>query len=101
MKIDAIAVYYVTKYALTKGVLEVKGSDASVYVSDGGARYLDVRTKSGQQALWVPERDFFTDLESAAMRVHQMIENKLRSLERSMRKLQTLSKECRKPVPFP
>lgn len=70
--------YYITKYALTEGILEVDENETEIFEG-----YL----KTKFYGLFVPARDWFTSLADAEIRVQQMVEAKLRSLEKSKKKL--------------
>lgn len=73
--------YYVTKYALTEGILKVEEADAEV--ADG---YLYVG-ESRSLRMQVAKKDWFTGLEEAEQRVARLVEKKLRSIEKATKKL--------------
>lgn len=83
--------YYVTKYALTEGIIVLKPGEGSL---GDDARYLYyggrwnpgyIPTLSTQ----VKAIDFFASLDDAKRRVAQLVEKKLKTLDRQVRKLQT------------
>lgn len=76
--------YYVTKYALSDGIWLVKAEDG--HESEG---YLYVG-ELGHSPIQVKKSDWFTTPEAAHKRVQQLVEAKLRSLERSTNKLKHL-----------
>lgn len=76
--------YYVTKYALTEGILVVPENLG--HVSNG---YLYVEQERTTLCLQVGKRDWFTSLEEAQVRVRQLVQAKIASLEIQLAKLRS------------
>lgn len=75
--------WYVTKYALTKGILAIPRSDAGVV----GGRYLSVK-RGHWNGLWTTE---FTDTEPDAKRMAEdMCERKVRAMRKQIGKIETM-----------
>jgi len=70
--------HYVTKWALTQGILRVVDGE-----EDGG--YLTSGT--GAWKLFVPKRDYFTSLAEAEQRVEQMKKKRRSALGKALKKL--------------
>lgn len=81
--------YYVTKYALTKGIIEVKGAQI---------------TESGSltKGVWfyINKGDFFETAEAAQERAKEMANNKLNSLNKQIGKLNDLIFKGARVRPF-
>jgi len=76
---------YVTKYALTRGVLKVEARTTSI----GGL--MAYRSADGMLTTYVHPKDYEV-LETAAMiKGRRMIESKIRSLKRQIEKLDTMA----------
>lgn len=87
--------YYITKYALTQGIIEAKDEDTEMS-GDGKYLYLGRIQFMGTQC--VPG-EFFRTLEEAKFKVDQMIEAKRRSVEKQLKKLESLSTNI-KIIPY-
>src|SRR3990167_3054555 len=72
--------YYVTEYALTEGIWEIKPGRA--YLADDG-RYLYLG-EPGFSPIQIPITDFFTRLEDARTRVEQLADAKVASLKKQL-----------------
>lgn len=78
--------YYVTKYALTQGILAVKDDDAELSDAD----YLYLTPKDGGLKVQVAKKDWFRDRAEAIARVQDLVDAKMRSLDRSLAALKKL-----------
>ena len=81
--------YYVTKYALTKGIIEVSGE---VLSGDGNGGYLYLRAvwpgaPNGVARFYAP--DWHERLDEAQARADQMVERRISSLNRQIEKLKS------------
>lgn len=76
--------YYVTKYALTRGILAVKDDEAE---ESNGYLYVGQR---GHMRTQIGKRDWFRDRAEAMARVQDMVDARLRSLDRSLAALKKL-----------
>ena len=75
--------YYVTKYALTQGIIVVKAPHARV--GEGG--YLYFKPRRAARYAQVHRNDWFTDLESAKRRAEELRKKKAASLRRQAKKI--------------
>ena len=72
--------YYITKWALTKGILTVEDPDFfEGYLTD-------------HRGLFVGDKDYFDNLDAAQARVKSLAEAKLRTLEKSTKKMKAMEK---------
>lgn len=75
--------YYITKYALTTGIIEVPHDLGEV--DDG---YLSYKPADGYR-VQVGKKDWFTDLAKALIHVGHMREARIKSLQKQIHKLTT------------
>jgi hypothetical protein len=93
--------YYVTKYALTAGIIEVPDGSAKVIKKDKtGTEYLSCHWTPGDVGMFLLKSEFFTDLEAAKKDVKDRIESKLRSIEKQRVALQAALEADVKIEPF-
>ncbi len=88
--------YYITKYALTRGIIKVPRDKARIAKGDGKdpTKYL---TSKGARMMvkgyfWVGPKDWHETLEEAHVHVERMKERKRSSLEGSLKKLKGMTK---------
>lgn len=89
--------YYVTRYALTQGIWEIPPE--RVEPSDDG-NYFYIRTSGS--SLWslpiqIKKQDVFTDIEGANARVREMVETKMKSLNKALAKMKSFSPAVIRP----
>lgn len=80
--------FYITKYALTRGILKVKGTFV-----DGGGTYRDDYARistpiASRNCFWYP--DYYLTLEGAITRAETLKRNKIASLKRQLKKIQNI-----------
>lgn len=79
--------YYITKYALTTGIMAV---EAGLVVNDLKGKYITVHTKDGPSyGQTFSKSEWFTTLEEAQNRVEQKKEARLRQLRKAEKALKT------------
>jgi hypothetical protein len=85
--------YWITKYALTTGILEVSSSEAE----ECGSGMLRVRRPKDyfDQYMHGEGRDWHKSLESAVSRAETMRKSKIASLQKSIAKMTALSFEVK------
>lgn len=83
--------YYVTKYALTKGILEFSEENSELCTHRG-----HTSLKSG--FFWIDSNDFSTDLEVAKRRADELRKRKIASLKKQITKLDSVSEFTIKKV---
>jgi hypothetical protein len=74
--------YYVTKYALTEGILAFDAKDCEVCIIGEGA-YLSVNG----HGLWISKTEWFTDLDLAQAHAQAQAGKKVRSLAKQLAKV--------------
>ena len=72
---------WITKYALTKGILEAESSESSEFRTG---------RKVKVQGQWFYDNDYHVTLKDAQEHAEKMRHNKIASLERSLKKLKNL-----------
>jgi len=77
-------VYYVTKYALTRGILKVKGE-----AEDGRLSYEDRGGHNGRST--AHSNEFFPTLEEARANAEERRRNRIRGLQRQIEKLKDMA----------
>jgi hypothetical protein len=80
---------YVTKYALTKGIMKVKAEVKN------NRRYVSVKDPHGYSLFVAVGKDFFLDKATAEARARRMAAHKISSLRQQLAKLKMLAKEPR------
>jgi len=81
--------YYVTKYALTQGIVEVPEDRGQNHI---GYLYYD----HGGWSIQVTNKDWFTDLPAATARAEAMREAKIKSLQKQLQKMKLIAIGVRK-----
>lgn len=76
--------YYVTKYALTAGILKVEG------VVGSGETMLVFKRKDSTYREYVHDKDFHSTLEAANLRAEEMRQKRITSTEKSLDKLRKM-----------
>lgn len=79
-----MATFYITKWALTRGLLKV---ECSIYESNGGTSYA---TNKEERVFVRIGMDAFEDESKAKIRMRSLIDAKLKTLETSRKKLTKL-----------
>lgn len=75
---------YVTKYALTEGILTMEAELCHV------GTMIEVKPKSNGFTQYFHNREWYTDLEAAKARAEEMRQNKIKSVKKQLQKLEEM-----------
>ncbi len=80
---------YVTKYALTAGILEKEAEPATA--TEGGILVRGNKTRSWSADEYYHGRDWHTDREAAVLRAQEMRNAKIASVKKQLAKLEAMT----------
>jgi hypothetical protein len=89
---------YVTRWGLTQGILKFEAGQGHICHSDSGDQvYFSARWGNGY-AVFVGRQDWTYSLDEAQARVSELVQRKLRSMEKQRRKLLAYKPKMVEPV---
>lgn len=75
---------YVTKYALTEGILTMEAQPCQVVTM------IEVKPKDNGFTQYFHNREWHTDLEEAKARAEEMRQNKIKNLKKQLKRMETM-----------
>ena len=80
---------YVTKYALTEGILTMEAEPCHVVTM------IEVKPKGNGFSQYFHNREWHTDLEAAKARAEEMRQNKIKSVKKQLKRLEEMEIEVK------
>lgn len=89
---------YVTKWALTAGIMKFKPGQGHTWSSDGGQVYFSAKWGNGN-GIFVGKKDWTYSLDEAKERVKALVQCKLKSIAKQAKRLESFEPKLIEPVP--